>query len=111
MMRRGLYMPHKAFTIGMLLIFSIQAQDLGLVAHPECTYFGAQRDRFIPRRNPALTMTAEVTRQLGAREVTASMGLPPGGTRTFTKSGSTGSSNLIDVFIWKGFQANGVTPA
>ena len=104
-------MPQKAFSAGLLLIFSIQAQDLGEVAHPECTYFGPQRERFIPRRNPALAMTAEVTRQLGSREVTAAMGLPPGGTRTYGKGGSSGSSNLIDVFIWKAFQANGVTPA
>ena len=107
-------MPKRLLTVGFLVAAVVQAQDQGFgdVAHPECTYFGPQRDRFQPRQgNPSGELTAQVTKMLGSRMVAASMATPPGGSRTFGKGGSNNASNLIDVFIWKAFQANGVTPA
>ncbi len=106
-------MPLRIVIAGFLIVSS-QAQDLGYVAHPECTFFGAQRERFIHstdhgRRIGALT--ARVAGQLAPHDTLASMGTPPGGTRTFGKGNASNSSNLIDVFIWKAFQANNVVPA
>jgi hypothetical protein len=104
-------MPYRLLTAGFFLTSLISAQDFGDVAHPECTFFGPQHDRFVQHVNPAGALTAQVTKMLGTRAVTMSLGLPPGGTRTFGKGGTNNASNLIDVFIWKSFAANGVTPA
>ncbi|MBZ5600754.1 MAG: DUF1549 and DUF1553 domain-containing protein [Acidobacteriia bacterium] len=96
-----------------LLAGTISAQDLGDVAHPECTFFGPQREHFLPRegshRNQAAELTAQVTRLLATPA--AMMASPPGGSRTFGSGGSNSASNLIDVFLWKTFKANGATPA
>ncbi len=112
-------MTHRFSIVGFLVVGLVQGQTpqgFGDVAHPECTYFGGQRERFAPRHNNAGALTTEVTSLLGARNTVAhdtfaSMGSPPGGTRTFGKGASSNASNLIDVFVWKAFQANGVTPA
>jgi hypothetical protein len=90
------------------------------VAHPECTFFGAERERFVPRdlrqRSRLSEMTAMVTASLGTAagvSTPASMPSAPGGSRTFTqtRSSATSSTNPIDVFIWQAFQSQGVTPA
>ena len=90
------------------------------VAHAECQFFGPQREHFLPHDSTGrLTeMTAKVTGMLGtSSEVAhtmnaATMPSAPGGSRTFGSGiSSAGSSNLIDVFIWQAFQANGATPA
>lgn len=92
------------------------------IAHAECTYF-AQRDRFAPkevklRESRLGALTANVASHLGTAGLqprasgSQAYGMPsaPGGSRTYSGE-STDSSNLIDVFIWRAFKENGVTPA
>jgi hypothetical protein len=94
------------------------------IAHAECTYFGAQRERFTPRnlsqRNQLGELTSHITGMLGSASSVSSRatgiqqaGMPsaPGGSRTYTNEPATASANLIDGFIWKAFQEQGVTPA
>src|SRR5271166_3323184 len=82
------------------------------VSHPECSFFGPQRERFVREalqargvRDPrafALSGTTE--------KVSAMLGSVPGGSRTYTydQSHQTGS---IDSYIFADFQANSITPA
>jgi hypothetical protein len=111
-----------AVTAGGLWMMRAQEPAATGVAHAECTFFGPQREHFLPRDKSGhlSEVTAQVTSMLGTRSETshasmataASMPSAPGGSRTFGKgSATTTSSNLIDKFIWQGFQANGVTPA
>ncbi len=112
-----------AATVGGLWIIRAQEQEPAPpgVAHAECTFFGPQRERFLPhdRSGRLSEMTAQVTGMLGTNSEIAhvasagsSMPSAPGGSRTFgTGTSATSSTNLIDVFIWQAFQANGVTPA
>jgi hypothetical protein len=91
------------------------------IAHAECTYFGAQRERFTPKnasqRNQLGDLTSRITGMLGTSSSRATgmqplgMASAPGGSRTYTNQPATASSNLIDGFIWKAFQEQGVTPA
>jgi hypothetical protein len=94
------------------------------IAHAECTYFGAQRERFTPKnasqRNQLGDLTSRITGMLGTASTSASratgmqplsMASAPGGSRTYSNQPATGSTNLIDVFIWQAFQQQGVTPA
>ncbi len=98
-------------------IWLLEAQEMS-VAHPECTYFGPQRDHFLPRdakQKFALSdLTTRVTSMLGTANQSgaqpmASMPSAPGGSRT--GSSPSGTANLIDYYIWQAFKANGVTPA
>ncbi len=123
MLKRGMLAAAVfAVTAGGLWVIQAQEQETAPpgVAHAECTFFGPQREHFLPhdQNGHALSdVTAKVTAMLGtssvAHAVTASaMPTAPGGTRTFgTGNTSTTSTNLIDTFIWQAFQANGVTPA
>jgi hypothetical protein len=120
-------MLQRILTAGLIAALSLSAQDqqgFGDVAHPECTFFGPQREHFLPkdaaRQRQLGELTAQVTKMLGTPAASmaavtpaASMTMvsPPGGSRTYGTGGSNNASNLIDVFIWKAFQANGVTPA
>src|SRR5579883_1850890 len=109
-------MSKRLLAASALAIWTLTGQDLGEVAHPECTYFGPQRDRFAQRegahRLQAADLTAQVTRMLAAASTTASaMPSAPGGSRTYGSGGSNNSTNLIDVFIWKAFKANNAIPA
>ncbi len=118
-MRKRLLLTTCAFAATVGGLWAIRAQEPAPagVAHAECTFFGPQREHFLPRdRSGRLTeMTAQVTSMLGTNSEiahVASMPSAPGGSRTFgSGSSATGSTNLIDVFIWQAFQANGVTPA
>src|SRR5579871_2220334 len=122
MMRRFTIAAAMLLGIGGCGVWIIRAQDQQLpVAHGECTFFGPQREHFLPRdasRRFALSaVTEQVTHALGGANAMAvtplAMPSAPGGSRTFnTSQGSTTSStNLIDVFIWQAFKTNGVTPA
>lgn len=82
------------------------------VSHPECSFFGPQRERFVRAalqarggRDPrdfALSNTTE--------KVSAMLGTVPGGSRTyaFDQSHQAGS---IDSYIYADFQAHAITPA
>jgi len=123
MKRRFVIAAGMLLGIGGFGVLVLRGQDDAQlpVAHGECTFFGPQREHFLPRdpskRYALSAITDQVTRALGtpsAMAVTAAaMPSAPGGSRTFNtgQSSTTGSSNLIDVFIWQAFKANGVTPA
>jgi hypothetical protein len=123
MIRRFVIASSMLFCIGGGGILVMRGQDVQLpVAHGECTFFGPQRDHFLPRdvsgQHVLSAVTDRVTRALGtanamAMPALAVMPSAPGGTRTFSdgQSSTTNSTNLIDVFIWQAFKANGVTPA
>ena len=93
------------------------------VPHAECTYFGPQRDRFVPRsaseRFRLSQMTAQVTASLGTvradstPEAQTALAMPsaPGGSRTFNGQAGASTGNLIDTFIFEAFKRQGVTPA
>jgi hypothetical protein len=80
------------------------------VEHPECSYFGAERDKFAGAalekmgrgRSHRLSQTTE--------QVVRALAAVPGGSNTYTfdQSHATGS---IDSYIWADFQKNSITPA
>src|SRR5262249_31936916 len=80
------------------------------VSHPECSFFGPQRERFVRealearggRRSFALSSTTE--------KVSAMLGYVPGGSRTYTYDQSH-QAGSIDSYIFADFQANSITPA
>ena len=85
--------------------------------HAECTFFGPQRERFLPRdanqRFRQGRLTAQVTGMLSPSglEAASSLPSPPGGSRTYGKAPASASGNLIDGFIFQAFKMQGVTPA
>jgi hypothetical protein len=82
------------------------------VSHPECSFFGPQRERFVRQalqargsRDPrafALSTTTE--------KVSAMLGFVPGGSRTYSYDQSH-QAGSIDSYIFADFQANSITPA
>jgi len=103
-------------TIGLLgfsgIVLLRAAQDQLPVEHPECTFFGPQRDHFLAgamRQKGARSsgswrssLTEQVTR-LRAQFV-------PGGSSTNTYDQRNGSGS-IDSYIWADFAAHNITPA
>ncbi len=82
------------------------------VSHPECSYFGAERERFTPAMRTAGGPAARRLRALSdtTEQVTRAMVyIPPGGpTHTFDQTHQAGS---IDSYIFADFKTNGITPA
>src|SRR5438552_5472153 len=85
-------------------------------SHPECSFFGAQRERFLkatPTRSHVGQMTVQVAGMLPAAAASsseaASSSLPsvPGGGRTFGRPAPNSSNNLIDKRIFAAFQQQG----
>src|SRR5689334_8396411 len=74
------------------------------VAHPECSLFGSQGEKFAPAAaRPGLTLSQRTSQVRGL--------MPSGagsGGRTFARAHAAGT---IDYFIQADFQANGITPA
>src|ERR1035437_9820669 len=89
---------------------ALAGQDQLPVAHPECSFFGPQRERFVADALKAAggargihalsTMTEAVTRSLA---------YVPGGSRTYTFDQTQAGS--IDSYILAALQANHITPA
>ncbi len=90
-----------------------QSKDTQLaVEHPECSYFGSQREEFV---NQALRAAGVRTRSPHAltsttEQVSAARAVLPGGSRTYTYD-QTHAADSIDFYIWNDFQANQITPA
>jgi hypothetical protein len=98
------------FLIGQSTDGPIQDQDQLPVEHPECSFFGPQRERFVTdalqrlgggRSHRLTALTDQVVRSLA---VTGGSGA----TRPRDKTYPTGS---IDSYIFADFQKNGITPA
>ncbi len=111
---------------GLWVVRAQEPQDQLTVQHADCTLFGPQRDRFTPRNTTDRFRRSHLTEQVTAMlasapqaaaqptdDAAASMPSAPGGSRTFTKGQSVGSTsgNLIDVFIFQAFKQKGVKPA
>src|SRR4051794_33559877 len=80
-------------------------------AHPDCAYFGPERERYITdmlRRSGAWRDGNPLTRM--TQSVTAMLGYVPGGSRTYT-FGQQHTAGTIDSYIWADFQKNNITPA
>src|SRR5689334_3796446 len=93
------------------------------VSDPSCTFFGANREKFIGRqRLERATLTANVAAQLapaadvmaafvGTGAVTvAAMPSAPGGSRTYTLQ-QLNSGNNIDKYLFQAMTDAGVAPA
>jgi len=88
------------------------ADDLPVdTTHPECSYFGPQREFFEEAALNAMGGRQRPTRlSTLTNRVTAALAPPPGGSRTHTMDESHPAGS-IDAFIWSDFQANKITPA
>ena len=77
--------------------------------HAECSFFGADRERFLARFNqPGESHAGRLTRQfLAAAGSTLAV---KERAKPFAEAATT-SGNLIDKFIWQDIQANNITPA
>ena len=90
-----------------------QSSDFQLtVEHPDCSYFGSQRERYV---NEALTAAGVRSRSshalsVATEQVTAMRAVLPGGSRTYTYDQSH-TAGSIDSYIWDDFKANAITPA
>jgi hypothetical protein len=100
-----------AASLAAITIYAVTpsaAQETGSsVPHAECTYFGADRERFLPRSSSAGFEAGRLTRQFQA---TVSRAPRSGRTRPFLSARDT-SANLIDSNIQADLLANNVTPA
>lgn len=84
-----------------------------LVEHPECSFFGPQRDKFVKAALQARGLqsrSADHTLSDMTEKVVQMMGYVPPGSPTygFQQSQDSGS---IDSYIYADFQKNGITPA
>src|SRR5947209_3574516 len=82
------------------------------VSHPECTFFGPQRERFVREALKARGSRNADTFALSAstERVSQMLGAAPGGSRTysFDQAHQAGS---IDSYIFADWKANAITPA
>jgi hypothetical protein len=90
-----------------------QSSDSQLtVEHPDCSYFGSQRERYAADALNAAGVRSRSSHALSARteQVVAMLTGVPGGSRTYTFDQSHAAGS-IDSYIWADFKANSITPA
>jgi len=82
------------------------------VAHPECSFFGPKRERYVREALRARGAGGSDTFALSSatEKVSAMLGFVPGGSRTYTYDQSH-QAGSIDSYIFADFQANSITPA
>ncbi|MCU1327799.1 MAG: hypothetical protein JWN34_3169 [Bryobacterales bacterium] len=79
-------------------------------ADSECSFFGAQRDRFLPKfRLNSESAPGIATRQFFRARAVSTSDAPR--STPFADAQYAGPGNLIDQYIWQDLQANNVTPA
>ncbi len=81
------------------------------VEHPECTFFGPQRERFVTDAMEKLggrSRTRDLSDLTG--KVVNALAVIPGGSQTYTYDQSH-SAGSLDSYIWADFKKNGITPA
>ncbi|HEV8148043.1 MAG TPA: DUF1553 domain-containing protein [Bryobacteraceae bacterium] len=120
-------------TVCLAAVFSpIYAQDVPVssaspdelaVSHAECSFFGPQRERFLPNANrrtrlgdttiKVMAMMAAPAASTGDSGNAASGSIPslPGGSRSYGRPTPNTSDNLIDKEIFRVLQQKGVVPA
>src|ERR1043166_7594087 len=77
------------------------------VSHPDCSFFGPQRERFLPRSATRSGLDDITRKVLSTMPAPASIPSIPGGSRTYGKP----RANLIDKEIFRVLQDKGVAPA
>jgi hypothetical protein len=108
--------PRRSWVIGGFAVlafsgFLIGQQDQLLVEHPECTFFGAQRERFV---TDALEKLGGFKRKRVLSDLTdrvsSARAIIPGGSQTYTfeRAHATGT---LDSYIWADFKKHNITPA
>src|SRR4051812_3529639 len=91
--------------------YLIAQQDQLPVEHPDCTFFGPQRERFV----------TDAMQRLGGRnktrglsgitdQVMRAMAVIPGGSQTYTYD-QAHTAGSLDSYIFADFKKNGITPA
>jgi len=77
------------------------------VDHSECSFFGPERERFLPQAASGQSAPGRLTRQFIAASMRSSM---PQRGKSFTAA-QAGSANVVDKYIYADLQANNITPA
>jgi hypothetical protein len=88
----------------------VEADQLA-VEHPDCTFFGPQRERFVSdamQRLGGMTKTRALSTLTD--QVVRAMAVVPGGSQTNTYD-QTHEAGSLDSYIFADFQAHGITPA
>lgn len=83
--------------------------DSAVVSHPECSFFGAKRDKFNVV-GPASAKREDYPRSLLTEQVVRQLSFVPGGSRTHTLE-ELDKLGPIDKYLFAEMQAAGVTPA
>jgi len=84
------------------------ATNADSVSHAECSYFGPDRERFVPRNRQTESVQGRLTRDFVAASTTSIR--VTARQKPFTGA-PAGHANLIDQYIWADLQANSITPA
>lgn len=88
------------------------SQDQLPVEHPECTFFGPQRERYVTDALDRLGAGRGRTRDFTTttEAVSRALAVIPGGSQTYTygRAHQTGS---LDSYIWADFKKQNITPA
>jgi hypothetical protein len=116
-LRLGAFLSLAVGTLFLLRVHAAEGvaanQNAALpVEHPECSYFGPQRDRFTQAAlNKMRAAKKESAASVLTRQVTALLpaGLP-GGSHNHDVAVST-SQDTIDSYIFAALQTNGIAPA
>ena len=82
------------------------------VPHPECDYFGSQREKYVGAALDAAGVRSRSSHALGnlTQQVTSMLAAVPGGSRTHS-SDQEHAAGSIDSYIFADFAANNITPA
>ena len=90
---------------------ALPTQDIG-VAHVDCTFFGSERDHYVPASAGA-DLAAMTARWKLTTAVTAALGAarPPARSRTARRPVLSGEGDSIDDFTFSAMRAEGIAPA
>ena len=82
------------------------------VEHPNCSYFGSQRESFVEQALKAAGVRTRSSHALSdlTQQVSTMRAVLPGGSRTYDYN-QAHTAGSIDSYIWADFQTNKITPA
>ena len=93
-----------------LLVSRPQDETQLPLSHPDCIFFGPQRERFIPEGTAGARSRNPHTLSAITARVTGMIGYVPAGSPTYTLNQSYPDGS-IDSYIFADLQAHGITPA
>ncbi len=91
-------------------LVSQQADAAAAAMHAECSFFGADRERFLAVNHRGESHAGRLTREFMA-SAPSSLTVRNRAVAFSDAGAGTSSTNLIDKYIWQDLQANNVTPA